>query len=76
MGGCERAALDDVVRSFRFGKIPSIWPSWAPWARFFMVEIVYLCSYNVFTCNTLIFMCLGDQVWMDGAGCCWMTLYL
>jgi hypothetical protein len=28
MGGCERAALDDAARSFHFGKMPSIWPSW------------------------------------------------
>jgi len=28
MGGCEPAALDDAARSFRFGKMPSIWPSW------------------------------------------------
>ena len=67
MGGCERTALDDAACSFRFGKIPSIWPSWpgfccwAPWARFFMVEIMYLGSYNVFGCNTLIFVCLGDR---------------
>jgi hypothetical protein len=27
MGGCECAALDDAARSFRFGKMPSIWPS-------------------------------------------------
>ena len=25
IGGCERATLDDVARSFRFGKVPSIW---------------------------------------------------
>ena len=67
MGGCERTALDDAACSFCFGKIPSIWPSWpgfccwAPWARFFMVEIMYLGSYNVFGCNTLIFVCLGDR---------------
>ena len=79
MGGCECAALDDAAHSFRFGKMPSIWPSWpgfccwAPWAQLFMVEIVYLCSYNVFTHNTLIFTRLGDQEWMDGEGCCWMT---
>jgi len=29
MGGCEHAALDDAARSFRFGKMPSIWPSCA-----------------------------------------------
>ena len=79
MGGCEHAALDDAARSFRLGKMPSIWPSrpsfcyWAPWAQFFMVEIVYLGSYNVFTCNTLIFTHLGDREWVDGEGCCWMT---
>jgi len=28
MGGCEHAALDDAARSFRFGKMPSIWTSW------------------------------------------------
>jgi hypothetical protein len=28
MDGCECAALDDAARSFRFGKMPSIWPSW------------------------------------------------
>ena len=27
MGGCEHATLDDAARSFRFGKMPSIWPS-------------------------------------------------
>jgi hypothetical protein len=31
-----------------------------------MVEIMHLGSYNVFTDNTLIFMRLGDQEWMDG----------
>ena len=67
MGGCECAALDDTAHSFRFGKMPSIWPSWpvfccwAPWARFFMVEIVYLGSYNVFTCNTPVFYASGAQ---------------
>ena len=38
-----------------------------------MVEVMYLGSYNVFTCNTLIFTCLGDQEWMDSEGYCWMT---
>ena len=28
MDGCEGAALDDAARSFRFGNMPSIWPSW------------------------------------------------
>ena len=74
MGGCEPAALDDATHSFHFGKMPSIWPSpsfccWAPWARFFMVEIMYLGSYNVFTCNKLVFTRLGDWEWMDGEGC-------
>ena len=57
MDGCEHAALDDTACSFCFGKMPSIWPSWpgfccwAPWAQIFIAEIVYLGSYNVFTCN-------------------------
>ena len=28
MDGCECAALDDAACSFRFGNMPSIWPSW------------------------------------------------
>ena len=78
IGGCECAALDDAARSIRFGKMPSIWPSWsgfllwAPWTRFFMVEIVYSGSYNVFKHNTLIFTHLGHQEWMDGKGCIWI----
>ena len=65
MGECKCAALNDAVCFFHFRKMPSIWPSWpvfccwAPWARFFMVKIVYLGRYNVFTYNTLIFICLG-----------------
>jgi len=51
MGGCERAALDDAARSFRFGKIPSIWPSWPCFAaglgfswvkKCIIVNIMYL----------------------------------
>ena len=66
MGGCKHVASDDAACSFRFGNMPSIWPSgpgfccWAPWAQFFMVEIVYLSSYNEFSCNRLIFVHLGD----------------
>jgi hypothetical protein len=60
-------------RCHQFGLPGLFYCCWATWAQFFMVEIVYLGSYNVFTRNTLIFMCLGDQEWMDGEGCCWMT---
>ena len=35
---------------------------------------MYLGRYNVFTHNILIFTHLGDQEWMDGKGCCWMTV--
>jgi len=60
-------------RCHQFGLPGLIFCCWAPWVQFFMVKIVYLGSYNVFTHNTLIFTCLGDQEWMDGEGCCWMT---
>jgi hypothetical protein len=60
-------------RCHQFGLPGLVFGCWAPWARFFMVEIVYLGSYDVFKSNTLIFMHLRDWEWMDGKGCCWMT---
>ena len=59
--------------AINFGLPSLVFCCWAPWARLFIVEIVYLGSYNVFARNTLIFTRLGDQEWVDGEGCCWMT---
>ena len=60
-------------RCHQFGLPGLVFCCWAPWTQFFMTEIVYSGSYNVFKRNTLIFMCLGHREWMDGEGCIWMT---
>jgi len=46
--------------AINFGLPGLVFCCWAPWAQSFIIEIVYLGSYNVFTCNTPIFTHLGD----------------
>jgi len=42
--------------------------SWACWARFFIEKKVYCSRYSIFTCNVVIYICLGRREWVDALG--------
>jgi len=73
MDGWHRMGLDDdfpIRQVLPVGFAQARFHSWARWARFFILKILYLSIFSVFKDIAAFPMHPGKREWVAASGCC------